>query len=65
MEKNIQSSNVQDSVDNLVIEMSLAAGVDISPCLEFWGWPLTEKVCYLAYSCSAHLSHERKSFVIL
>ncbi len=24
--------------------MSLAAGVDISPCLEFWGWILTEKV---------------------
>ncbi len=24
--------------------MSLAAGVDISPCLEFWGWSLTDKV---------------------
>ncbi len=31
-------------MDNLVIEMSLAAGVDISPCLEFWGWTLTGKV---------------------
>ncbi len=24
--------------------MSLATGVDISPCVEFWGWPLSENV---------------------
>ncbi len=44
MDKDIHPSNNQDKLDHFVIEMSLAAGVDISPCLEFWGWPLTDKV---------------------
>ena len=44
VEKNIDPSENQDKIDHFVIEMSLAAGVDISPCIEFWGWPLTEKV---------------------
>ena len=44
VENDVKASDVQDSYDNFAIEMSRAAGVDITPCIKFWAMPLTGKV---------------------